>query len=391
MLAFLSHHFRSYTAVSCLFALLIVSAPSTAESEAEYQQRLKTLASSIEQLKAELNDAKSSKNSLQKSLQRSEEEIGGLSKKVNNIKEALAREKKRLAQLQSNRAKLEQQRQKQQEHIQLAVRQAYQLGQESKAKLLLNQEDPELVSRLMRYHDYIVSAHQQKIDQYLKTISELNTVEKDILASQDQLKQQQRQLKERKQALSTSQKKRITALKQVNRSLKKKGQRLSSLSKDRQRLQTLLDEVANTLANIQLPHDASPFSSQKGKLPMPTKGKIIHRYGSPQFDGKLKRNGIVISNKSGAAVVSVHHGRVIFSDYLRGHGLLLIIDHGDGYMSLYGYNQTLLKEIGDWISSGEKIATIGNSGGQQQHALYFEIRYKGKPQNPQRWLKRGSQ
>jgi len=360
-----------------------------AENEAENKQRLKALAHSIEQLKKELNQVKSSKSSLQKSLQRSEEDISGLSKKVGNIKEALAREKKQLAQLQSDRAKLEQQQRQQQQHIQLAVRQTYQLGQESQLKLLLNQENPRQVSRLMRYHKYIVSAHQQKIDQHLQLMSELNDIEQKAITSQQQLKQQQQQLTERRRALSNSKKKRITALQAVNRSLKQKGQRLSNLVKDRQRLQILLDEVSTTLATRKLPTlKAPPFPHQKGKLPVPTKGKTLHRYGSTQFNGKLKRNGIVISNQAGAAVVSVHYGQVIFSDYLRGHGLLLIIDHGNGYMSLYGHNQTLLKDIGDWVNSEEMIATVGNSGGQQHNALYFEIRHKGKPQNPHHWLKR---
>lgn len=373
--------------VACL-GLIMTSPAAMADTETEKQQRIEELTASIQKLKEELNAAKSSKDELQSSLQLSEEEVGKLTKKVEAIKEALAREKKQLAQLQANRAELEQQRLTQKDHIEETLVSVYQLGQQSQIKLLLNQEAPEKMGRLIRYHDYIVKAHQQQIERYLQTIDELNGLEPKLIAAQDSLKAQQQQLQQRQQQLQQSQRQRRTALKKLNASLKQKNQHLSLMTQDRQRLQNLLDEMIS-LANLPLPEDSTPFANTRGKLPMPTAGKIVYRYGSPQFDGKLKRNGVVIANKAGAKVVSVHHGRVIFSDYLRGHGLLLIIDHGDGYMSLYGHNQTLLKDIGDWASSGETIATVGNSGGQQRNALYFEIRHKGQPQNPQRWLAKG--
>ncbi len=369
--------------------LLLISSTSLGDTEKEYQQRLKELATTIGKLQDELKSAKSSKDKLQQSLQQSEEEIGTLSKKVETIKEALAREKKQLSQLKTQRNELEQQRKQQQAHMGHGIRQAYQLGRQSQIKLLLNQEEPHRVSRLLRYHDYVVSAHQDKVNAYLSTIEQLNSLEPAIVSSKQRLEKSHQQLLDQQQQLQSSQKQRQQSLSRLNGELKTKGLALSQLSLDQQRLQDLLDEATQALANLTLPKNTKAFKKVRGRLPLPTKGKITHRYGSTQFDGQLKRNGIFIANRSGAKVVSVHYGRVIFSDYLRGHGLLLIIDHGDGYMSLYAHNQTLLKEIGDWVSSGETIATIGNSGGQQQTGLYFEIRHKGRPQNPQPWLARG--
>ena len=301
----------------------------------------------------------------------------------------MAREKKQLSQLRSQRSKLEQQRQDQQHHIGNAIRQAHQLGQQSHVKLLLNQESPLQLSRLLRYHDYIVMAHQDKVSAYLETISELNGIEPDIVAATEKLQRQQDSLNQRQQQLQTAQQQRIGTLKQINRKLSSKGTAINQLKLDQQRLQKLLDEATQALANLSLPSDAKPFKRAKGQLPQPTPGNIIHQYGSTRFDGKLRWNGIFIANKTGAKVISVHHGRVIFSDYLRGQGLLLVVDHGNGYMSLYAHNQTLLKDIGDWVSSGETIATVGNSGGQQRAGLYFEIRHQGQPQNPKQWLKNG--
>jgi septal ring factor EnvC (AmiA/AmiB activator) len=239
----------------------------------------------------------------------------------------------------------------------------------------------------MRYHDYIVAAHQAQITEYTHTLTELATITQRINASSKALTQQRKSLEGQQQALAKSKTQRLAAIKKISQSLRKKDQQLSTLNADQQRLQTLLEEAINTLSNLQLPSNAEPFRTLRGKMPTPTKGKTLLSYGKPQFDGKLKRNGILIGNRMGADVVSVHYGRVIFSDYLRGHGLLLILDHGDGYMSLYGHNETLLKEVGEWASASEKIATVGNSGGQTQVGLYFEIRHKGKPQNPQPWLR----
>lgn len=368
---------------------LSLSPASYADTEKEYQQRLKELASTIKQLQGELKKTKTSRNELQESLQRSEEEIGSLSKKVENIKEALAREKKRLSQLKSRRYELEQQRKQQQAYIEQSIRQSYQLGRQSQVKLLLNQEEPHRISRLIRYHDYMVSAHQERVSTYLELVGQLNQLEPSLLAASQQLERTRQQLSAQQQQRQSKQNERKRALSQLNRALKTQGQALSQLTLDRKRLQDLLDEATEVLANLTLPSDAKAFKTVRGRLPLPTKGKIIHRYGSTQSDGQLKSNGLFIANRAGAKIVSVHHGRVIFSDYLRGHGLLLIIDHGDGYMSLYAHNQTLLKDIGDWVSSGEKIATVGNSGGQQQAGLYFEIRHQGRPQNPQPWLTKG--
>ncbi len=360
-----------------------------ADNETEYQAQLKELAQSIKALQTELNKAKGAKDSLQGSLQTSEQNIADLSKKISSIKEALAREKKHLNQLQQQRAELETQRNTQQKTINIAIRQAHRLGQESQLKLLLNQENPIEVNRLIKYHDYIVDAHQQDIIQYQSTLKQLNKVSQRIQQTTATLERDQSNLLKQQQSLKHSQRQRKQTLAKLSSTLKQKGQELSALQEDRQRLEKLLEEATKALATLSLPSGITPFKQAKGQLPLPTTGKIIHRFGSPQFEGKLKRNGILIGNKMGADVVSVHYGRVIFSDYLRGHGLLLIVDHGDGYMSLYGHNETLLKDTGDWVNAGEVVGTVGRSGGQTTIGLYFEIRFQGRPLNPHPWLAHG--
>ncbi len=361
-----------------------------AQSEKDYEEQLKALSVTIAKLQKELAKTKTSKDKLQQSLQTSEEEIGTLTKKIQSIKEALNREKKQLNQHQEQRADLEQSRQKQQTQINRIIRQAYLLGRQSQVKLMLNQEEPYRVTRMLRYHDYIIGAHKERMDEYLDTIRKINAIETTITAATEKLESKQRQLNGQYQELKDSQSQRLATLKSLTREIRKKGGSLSKLQGDHERLERLLEQATQALSKLILPGDAKPFRTARGKLPFPAKGRITRNYGTPRLNGKLRWNGLFITGKSGSQVVSVHHGRVIFSDYLRGHGLLLIIDHGDGYMSLYAHNQTLLKETGDWVRSNDPVATVGNTGGQAQAGLYFEIRHNGKPQNPKPWLSSGS-
>ncbi len=360
-----------------------------AQSEADYQQRLEEIRASISSLQNELKTAKDSKSQLQQSLQQSEEDISRLSKKVKGIKEALDREKKHLSQLQTQSAELGKKKQQQQQHIATIIRQIYRIQQKGKFQLLLSQQNPESLNRLVTYHDYIARDQQQKIQVYIETINTLEALQETIVQSSQQLEQHHAQLSKRQQRLKASQTQRSATLQQLNKQLRSKNQQLKQLNLDRQHLQRLIDEATQALADLPLPSGTTAFAEVKGQLPPPAQGKLLYHYGSSHLNGKLKRNGIFIRGKAGTNVISVHHGRVIFSDYLRGHGLLLIIDHGNGYMSLYGHNQTLLKATGEWVKTGEVVATVGNSGGQEYTGLYFEIRHNGQPQNPHRWLRRG--
>jgi septal ring factor EnvC (AmiA/AmiB activator) len=146
-----------------------------------------------------------------------------------------------------------------------------------------------------------------------------------------------------------------------------------------------VDRLQESLANLDAPRSAQPFAGMQGKLLLPVEGRISHRFGNQRNQGKLRWHGIFIDAAEGESVYAVHYGRVVFSDWLRGFGLLMIVSHGEGYMSLYGHNQALFRETGDWVSAGEVIAAVGDSGGQDKTGLYFEIRIDGKPNNPQNW------
>jgi septal ring factor EnvC (AmiA/AmiB activator) len=373
--------------ITVAWLLLVASNPCFAQSEADYENQLQSLTKTIEQLQKELRKTKSSRDKLQRSLQESEEEISTLQSRILEIKEALDREKKQLTQLQGRRSELEALQERQRQKINRIVRQAYALGQESKIKLLLNQEAPYRVTRLLRYHDYIVSAHKQKLQSYLDTLNNIAFVESNIAVTLKNLEVNRARLNQRFQDLKDSQVRRLQTLANINSELTNKGGSLDQLQVDREKLERLLEEATRALSQLKLPGDVDAFHKARGQLPYPANGRIAFSYGSPRHSGKMRWQGLFIVGKAGSDVVSVHYGRVIFSDYLRGHGLLLIIDHGDSYMSLYAHNQILLKETGEWASRGEPVAKLGNTGGQSRAGLYFEIRHEGKPQNPKPWLK----
>ena len=219
-------------------------------------------------------------------------------------------------------------------------------------------------------------------------LDELNSLEPKITAKTNQLESSNRQLQARVDELQSKQAKRKQTLAMLNKSIANKDQQLHKMDRDQKRLQRLLDTVVSAIANLSLSDDGQPFAKRKGKMTYPAKGAIVNRFGAPRINDRLRWDGLLIKASVGSHVSAIHHGRVVFSDYLRGHGLLMIVDHGDGYMSLYAHNQALLKDNGDWVSSGEVIARVGDSGGQNQAGLYFEIRHQGQPTNPSIWCRK---
>jgi septal ring factor EnvC (AmiA/AmiB activator) len=366
--------------------LVTVSIPCLAEPEISYDRQLQILSKKIDQLQQQLTRDKSLRASLQRDLQRLEQVISAVQEEAAEIQVSITSEKQRLTELKARRAGLVLSRQRQQRQIGHIARQAYALGQESKLKLLLNQENPHGISRLLRYHDYFVDAHRRKLEVYLDTLAKIVAVERSVAATLAQLDTHRAELNQRYRQLQSTQAERLQTLASINADLENKGGALSQLRRDRQRLERLLEEATQALGQLQLPEQTEAFRKAYGKLPYPVDGRVVHSYGSPKLDGRLRWQGLFIAGTAGSMVVSVHRGRVIFADYLRGHGLLLIIDHGDGYMSLYAHNQTLLKETGEWVDRGEPIARLGNTGGQSREGLYFEIRHNGKPQNPRPWF-----
>ena len=352
----------------------------------------------IEALQKELKAVQGTRSDLQKDLEKSETQINELQKKANEIDKELDQQNKELDQLKNERSQLEQARKNQQAQIAEQMRAAYKLGKQSEIKVLLNQESPDQLSRIMKYHSYLMEAHTTKMQTFLDTITRIDALTPEIEKKTLELGGMQAELDSQRAQLKTIHGERQQALAKVNNQLKSKSQELKQLNKDRQQLQALLERVTKSVATtgavnspsyVPLPKGGEKFSLRKGRLPWPTQGSMIHRFGSARIAGQMNWTGAYIAAPMGNSVIAVHHGRVVFADYFGGHGLLVIVDHGEGYLSLYAHNQNLLKKAGEPVQAGEAIATVGNSGGQASTGLYFEIRHNGKPIDPSGWLARG--
>lgn len=378
---------RALTKFGLLACLSLAVPPAFAQEADNYEAKLKQLQETIAELKSEINTVKSSRHDLQNKLKDSELGIATLLKKINGLKEGLASQKKQLGLLKNERAELQHKKVSQQKHIGQHLNEAYRVGQQGNLKLLLNQENPEKLSRQLRYYNYLIDARQEKIAEFRQVLSRLDSIEPEIKQKAKTITGQKLNLETQYQQVSSRQAERKHTLSNLNKTLASKDEQLRQKANDQRRLQKLLTEVTQALANIKLPSNGIAFRKRKGKLKWPTQGKIRHRYGSTRDDGKLKWQGVFIRANNGRAVRSIHHGRVVFSDYLKGHGMLIIVDHGEGYMSLYAHNETLLKETGDWVNSSDTIAQVGNTGGLEDAGVYFEIRYKGNPTNPARWCR----
>ncbi len=360
---------------------------STQSSEQDYQRSLTQLKKELGQLTRALNQAKDQRGALSKTLQQSEETIGQLNRQLKDLAKQSSAQEQALVQLNKQRLGLNRSRKQQEQQISQQMRAAYKLGQQGNIKLLLNQEAPSEVARMLRYYDYFLAAHSDKIDSYRNTLNELGQLEPKILAEKLALQNSQKALLEQKQLLAAQQSARQSTLAKLDASINNRDSRLKALQADQNHLQAVLKKMAEALAAI--PVNNGKVKQKQGELNLPTPGRINKAFGAPRAEGKMRWEGLLISAQAGSQVEAIHHGQVVFSDYLKSYGLLLIIDHGDGYMSLYAHNQSLLRDTGDWVEAGETVSTVGNSGGQHQAGLYFELRHRGKPINPAPWFKRG--
>lgn len=383
---------RSYLTFG-LTLLLGLAAPVLLFAEDDKKaskEQLEALNQRIKSLEKSLNQVKGTRAAASKKLRQSEKLIAQTAR---SIRENISTSEKLQEQLKG--LKLELVELKKKENIQKSllerqIRAAYAMGRQEHLKVLLNQQEPDRLARVMRYYDYINRERGRRIDDYVAVAEQKRQVETEVRQKEFSLQGLRTKLEEKQQHLKKEQKNHEQLVAQLDKDIKGKGSELSTLNQNRQRLEKLLKEVQAAAAAIRIPKpkDTRPFTSMKKKLRWPLEGRnrVRYTYGSAEVAGKLKRNGMVIAANEGQDVNAIHSGRVIFADWLRGYGVLLILDHGNGYMSLYGYNQTVLKSPGDWVNSGELIATAGRSGGQSSAGLYLEIRRKGRPIDPLSWL-----
>ncbi len=371
-----------------LFLALLPVISAQAEqsvSQVEIEARLKALEKEISNYKETLDSTQGQKSEIEATLERNEQGINKLINEIDTIEKELDTSNDKVSSLTEKQKELLTVKSEQQYYIEQQVRAAYEIGSQEYLKVLLNQEDPNEIARMLTYYDYFNQARSRQIESYNLTLLDLDRVTRELAEETVVLESQRRALGAQQKSLANVQKEKQMTLKALINQISSTGSALSKLEQDRGRLEQLLDKLQESLANLDAPRSAQPFAGMQGKLLLPVEGRISHRFGNQRNQGKLRWHGIFIDAAEGESVYAVHYGRVVFSDWLRGFGLLMIISHGEGYMSMYGHNQALFRETGDWVSAGEVIAAVGDSGGQDKTGLYFEIRIDGKPNNPQNW------
>lgn len=381
-------------------------APAVAAEEQGARQELDQIKAEIGKLKEALQQFKGQRSELQQSLKKSETDIDKTQKQIQQIQLQLQKQEQELQKLQQQRETMQRAKSEQQAFIGRQVRAAYEIGQQNRLKALLNHEDAGTVSRAMVYYDYFNRARAEQIDAYIELLARLDTLQPEIEKRTEDLRAAKAELDKERKQLQQAHSERSRTLAAINSSIQGKDEELKQRARDRDALEQVLKKIERearareakqresqerqSLASSQLQPvgGGRPFRELRGQLPWPVAGKPENQFGGSRYGSDMRWQGISIRAREGDNVQAIHNGKVVFADWLRGSGLLIIVDHGDGYISLYAHNQTLLKSAGDAVKAGESIATVGSSGGEDRAALYFEIRHKGVPANPAEWCRR---
>lgn len=372
-----------------VFLLFIATAgaPNLSAQGAADTAALERINAAITRAQEELAGSRSQRSAVAAEIEASEKAILDNRRELESVRAQLMRQQAALDALRTRQQQLEADSGTQRALIATYVRSAWMSGNEEYLKLLLNQDDPRHAARMMRYYGYLSAARAGKLEAYRLTLDELARVAIETESATVALVEQQGMLAEQQQSLAANQQQRQQLLARLDADLAARDTELAQLEMDKVEIELLLQELQSSLTDIPTDVEQEPFADRKGQLSWPLDGPHTNRFGERHTLGDLTWEGVTIGATAGADVRAIHHGRVVFADWFTTSGLLLIIDHGDGYMSLYAHNQELYKAVGEWVAAGDVIAAAGNTGGQRDTGLYFEIRRNGRAENPANWCR----
>lgn len=376
---------------ACALLLLLGSAAPPAgageEEVAAKKERLEELRGRIATVREQLRDQTSRRREVTEALRAVETRIGEIGTELRRTEQRIAEQERRLESLREERDRRRRELERQKDTLSEQIRSAYRAGREERLKLLLNQEDPATLGRMLAYYDYLNRARTDRIREVNRQLEELARLENEIRTTLSSLEDLREKRQQRLDSLAATRDEREAVLARIEQNIRQTDSRLDEMKSDEQALANLVRSLQRALSDIPADLDRKArFDDMKGQLPWPSRGSLANAFGGPRAGGRMKWRGIRIEAEPGTAVRAVSHGRVAYADWLPRFGLLLVIEHSDGYMSLYGHNRSLFKEVGDWVEPGEIVASVGDSGGQERAALYFEIRKGRDPVDPVAWL-----
>jgi septal ring factor EnvC (AmiA/AmiB activator) len=383
------------TRILCLALCCLTLADAAYASQ---QEELDNLRKRIAAVQRNMEKTSESKSEAADSLRESERAISNSNRKLAEISAQQRAADLALGKLQAQLRKLNSDIAVQQTLLGKLLYQQYLGGKQEYLKLLLNSQDPNQIARNLQYYQYIARDRASLLATLRSNLVALDTLSKSTREQREQLASLRAEQASQKANLVKQQHARKRVLGKISLQLRRQRREITRLQHDENRLSRLVNQLSEMLAqpasnslfhNNKLPDnrfDGRPFDQLKGKLTLPVKGELTNRYGTPRPGSTVDWKGLFLRTSDGQPVKAIAAGRVVFADWLRGFGNLLIIDHGEGYMSLYGNNETLYKQVGDVVRGGDTIAAAGNTGGNENFGLYFELRHESKPLDPMKWM-----
>lgn len=383
----------------CVQLILLLAGPAALAADAGVkEQELRELRGRIEALQKNLADAEESKSEAADALRESERAISEANRTLRELGSQSQEINGRLTELGAESRRREEALKAQQTLLAQLLYQRYLGGQSEPLKLLLNREDPSETARRMHYFGYISRARAELIAELRASLAQLTRIAQETERRAAELAAVTAESRSQRALLEREKRARNQVLARLSREIQRQRREIGTLKRDESRLARLVASLAKLVARSkaaprvrnqrvpQPPTADSPFLELKGRLALPVRGELVNRFGGQRADGGVVWKGLFIAARAGEAVRAIADGRVVYADWLRGFGNLLIVDHGDAYMSLYGNNEALYKRVGDPIRGGEPVAAVGASGGNTDSGLYFELRHQGKPLDPLDWV-----
>ena len=373
--------------LQCVVLLAALTGLATAADPALAEQDLAELRERLEQIEKNLADKAKSRDRAQRDLRAAEKNAAGVRRKLAGIEKELQDTNQRIGTLESRAAELRTSLATQVSGLEAELRRAYILGQDDWLRAVLSEQDPVEVGRQLVYSSYLARERNELAMAMRADLADLDETRSALTTERQRLAAIRDREQARLDELAELRSQRSASLAAINRDMSAASTKLERTRQEIAELQSLVDELTQALLDIPVA-DAVPFGETRGRLGWPVAGRVVQSFGRPRADGRLRWDGVLLAAGAGTEVMAVHHGRVVYADWLQGMGLLVIIEHGDGYLSLYGHNQDIVAAVGEWVTPGTVIAHVGDSGGQTVAGLYFEIRKNGKPVDPAGWVKR---
>jgi septal ring factor EnvC (AmiA/AmiB activator) len=377
------------TAGLALALALYVAAlsPSAAQDRRESEAALKAVRSQIKDIERRVARETTARDDGAKALRAAELTIAAATRKLAAVRADLKTQQQQRRGLREDAERVERRLAAERESLSRQVRASYMTGRAEVFKLLLSQESPSTLGRMLVYFDYYNRARSARIEAVAAELAQLAELQEATAGVEVELAALEAAQATEVAALEKSRDQRRDAVVKLEAEVRDGNAAVAKLRAEERRLADLIERLRELSADFPVESD-EPFARLKGKLAWPVQGRIVGDYGQPRSNGPVKWSGVLLEAQAGTPVRAVAHGRVAFADWLPGLGLLVVVDHGGGYLSLYGHNQALLKESGDRVAPGDTVAQVGDTGGQARPGVYFEIRSNGEPVNPHPWMAR---